>query len=76
MFRNIAPPFACDVRREPAGVRVCLSGELDLATIPLARAKVEELLSAGRGPVVLDLTRLDFIDSAGLRFAAELERVS
>ena len=41
------------------------SGEIDLASAPM----LEERLTAlqGEGPVVLDLSGIDFIDSTGLR---------
>ena len=45
---------------------VRLSGELDLANSPRLTDELLSLLSSGRG-VVVDLDRLDFIDSSGLQ---------
>lgn len=45
---------------------VHLGGELDLASVPAARQAVFEGLQRGRGRLVLDLTDLAFVDSAGL----------
>ena len=62
------PPsgFACVKRAERPGVsRVMLSGELDMATAP----QLEDALSeAARDSVavILDLSKLEFMDSAGL----------
>ena len=57
------PQLIASVREAANAVtHVCLAGELDLATVP----QVEELLAARSGCVVLDLSRLDFIDSTGI----------
>lgn len=42
-------------------------GELDLASVPDLDAAVDALCSAGIGDLCLDLTDLEFMDSAGLR---------
>ena len=52
--------------REPERIRVCLSGELDLAGAPIVRERLREL-SKRRETVVLDLDALEFIDMSGLR---------
>jgi anti-sigma B factor antagonist len=47
---------------------VTLSGELDLATAPTLQAALQEAESGDAAhPIVLDLRRLAFIDSSGLR---------
>ena len=56
---------------EPRGFR--LVGELDLSCLDLMKP-VEETASAG-GDVLLDLTRLTFIDGAGLDRLAALARI-
>jgi anti-anti-sigma factor len=59
------PQLSASVREtENAVTHVCLSGELDLSTVP----QVEQLLAnrSGDGCVVLDLSRLGFIDSTGI----------
>ena len=43
-----------------------LTGELDLASAPVLEAKAKQLFSEGARELVLDLGRLEFIDSSGL----------
>jgi anti-anti-sigma factor len=45
---------------------VSVSGELDLHTAGCLQARIEEADTVGRGTVVVDLSELSFIDSAGL----------
>jgi anti-anti-sigma factor len=66
----IAPPppeFDVAVREDPGGVRTLSpTGELDIGSAP----RFERALLEGREPgdvVILDLSRLEFIDSTGLR---------
>jgi anti-sigma B factor antagonist len=47
------------------GVRLSLTGELDLVTAPILEQRVEQLRIEGHG-VRLDLSRLEFIDSTGI----------
>jgi anti-anti-sigma factor len=44
-----------------------LAGELDLASAPALEAKVDELCVDGASAVVLDLSKLTFMDSTGLQ---------
>jgi anti-anti-sigma factor len=51
--------------------RVILQGELDLATVPDAAAAMAEAIAAdGGGGVILDLSRLEFLDVRGARLVA------
>jgi anti-anti-sigma factor len=43
-----------------------LFGDLDTFTVPLLEAALEDAIDVG-GPIVLDVTELGFIDSAGVR---------
>jgi anti-sigma B factor antagonist len=43
-----------------------LSGELDAASAPALRERMAEVATRGAGPLVVDLTALNFIDSTGL----------
>ena len=61
-----APPFHVGVSRSDGGVVVGVVGELDLATAPQLRDSLVALSEEGQTQVVLDLTRLSFIDSTGL----------
>ena len=56
-----------EVVPERDAVRVCPVGSLDLATVPMLDAQLEELRGAGFTAVVVDLRRLTFVDSTGLR---------
>jgi len=50
---------------EPDGVRVKVSGELDVAVIDRLQQRLDSLARTGEA-VVLDLSELAFIDSSGL----------
>ncbi len=61
----LEPGFRLEERTEGDWVRLMLSGELDLAVAEQLESRLGEL--QGRGcRVVLDLSRLRFIDSAGI----------
>lgn len=60
-------PFHIDVHPERDVVRVVPVGELDLATAPELEAQLNELDRSGFERLVLDLRRLRFVDSAGIR---------
>ena len=48
-------------------VRVALKGELDLSTVNKVEEELESLEAGGARLIVLDLSRLTFLDSTGLR---------
>ena len=69
-------PFA--LRIEPiqaSWVRVCIEGELALTSSSVFELAVERELAADRD-VLLDLSRIDFIDSVGLRAMTGLVRTA
>lgn len=47
--------------------RVTLAGELDLATAPRVQEAVQAVIEQGASRVVINLARLTFVDSSGLR---------
>jgi anti-sigma B factor antagonist len=47
--------------------RLVLSGELDIASAPILEAEIAGLCENGSGTITLDLSRLTFMDSTGLR---------
>jgi anti-sigma B factor antagonist len=51
-----------------------LDGELDPHTAPLLKQEVDRLAEAGARQIVLDLSRLQFIDSSGLRVVISAHR--
>jgi len=72
----VASEFRVDVEPDRDVVRVCPSGEVDLGTVGVIRAQVEELLSIGFEHVVVDLRGATFLDSTGLRLMIELNACS
>ena len=66
------PPLEVTVQRDDELATILVSGELDLATVPLLSAAVAEHDDAGL--LVLDLTAVTFIDSTGVRVLIEADR--
>jgi anti-anti-sigma factor len=62
-----AEPFRCEISHEHDGARIRPLGELDVATAPLLTAELDALRNAGHRHLIVDLGRLSFIDSSGLR---------
>ena len=61
------PLFSCRAVREHDTVRLQLVGELDLETAPLLRDEIAAVRETGARSLILDLRRLTFMDSTGLR---------
>jgi anti-anti-sigma factor len=61
--------FRIEVTAEPDGVQVIPRGELDVATQAELRAALDR--HAGAAAVTLDLSRLRFLDTSGLRLILE-----
>jgi anti-anti-sigma factor len=66
--------FRAEVRRRPTGPWLRLSGELDLATAPDLEQHLRALEEGEGIRIVLDLSELAFMDSAGLAVILEAER--
>jgi anti-sigma B factor antagonist len=60
--------LSVDIKTENHGEALVykLRGSLDLATSPSVRAALTQAASQGRHEIVVDLTRLEFLDSTGL----------
>jgi len=69
-----SPLFHVEVRpeHEHERVRVVPHGELDLATVPQLEAEIARLRASGCATILLDLRRLAFMDSTGLRLLLRL----
>lgn len=73
---SLVQPFQTDVAVASDEVAVAVSGELDLQSADALEHEVAGLHAAGHERVVVDLRRLEFIDSTGLRVLIELHRTS
>lgn len=60
-------PFSIRVEQPDGTAHVVLEGELDIATSPGAEAELKRVEGNGARLIVLDLRRLTFMDSTGLR---------
>jgi len=69
-------PFNIDVEPLRDAVRVCPTGELDVATVGVLRKQVEDVIAAGFERVVLDLGKLTFFDSTGIHLVLDLLQCS
>lgn len=58
--------FRCDVIPSRESVRIVPAGELDLATVTALDQALSELVAAGFSCLVLDLSKLRFMDSSGI----------
>jgi anti-sigma B factor antagonist len=68
--------LSIDVSREGERVVLSLNGELDLASVPLLESEVENATLDSPATIVLDLRKLEFIDSTGLRVILSLDKRS
>lgn len=59
--------FTASLRTRPGIVILDLEGDLDSTTAPEFRIKVEEAAAVDAQQLVLDMTRLAYLSSAGLR---------
>jgi anti-sigma B factor antagonist len=58
--------LAVAIRCEGAATVVEIAGEIDLATFHTLNERLEQLIRDGRRRIVLDMSRVSFIDSTGL----------
>jgi len=62
-------------RQDPKGALIEATGEVDLTTAPqLREALMAAINGAEKSPVIVDLSRVDFIDSAGLALLVEARK--
>jgi anti-sigma B factor antagonist len=55
-----------DSRQEGSRTVVVVHGEIDVYTAPTLRERLNELVSAGRNDLIVDMQGVDFLDSTGL----------
>jgi anti-sigma B factor antagonist len=60
-------PFEVESTGERQNVRLGLSGELDIATVPRLEAAVNETLTKDVRTLTIDMRGLSFVDSSGIR---------
>ena len=51
---------------DPSGLVITVGGELDIATAPALRARLEAAIEAGTHRLVIDLSSISFLDSVAL----------
>ena len=61
------PPLEISTERRESRTRIALVGELDIASTPRFEEGLAAVEADTPGVLVLDLRRLEFIDSTGLR---------
>jgi anti-sigma B factor antagonist len=62
-----ASRFEIHTESQAPDARLTVVGELDLATAPRLQEAVQSHLAQGASSIVIDLGRLTFVDSSGLR---------
>jgi anti-anti-sigma factor len=72
---HIPEPLQIEPERHGDTVVVIASGEIDLSTADLLRAQLHELLDSCRR-LVLDLRKVDFIESTGLHCILDIDKAS
>ena len=68
-------PFSCTVTVTPTYAMAYAHGDLDITTVGCLMAQLAPLARAG-DEIVVDLTDLGFLGSAGLRALAELDEIA
>ena len=51
---------------DPSGLAITVTGELDIATAPALRERLDAAIEAGTHRLVIDLTSISFLDSVAL----------
>jgi anti-sigma B factor antagonist len=65
--------LTAEVRQEPRHLLVTVTGEMDIATGPQLQERLATLAASGQ-PLIVDLNRVTFIDTSGLRVLANAAR--
>lgn len=65
---------AIEITEGPLGPVIALSGEIDLAAVDGVEAAIAPTVASEAEILVLDLRRVDFLDSSGLRVVLRIDR--
>jgi len=63
----VASPFDLTIHERGDVVHAVLRGELDISTAPRLEDELKRIEASGPAILALDLSKLDFMDSTGLR---------
>ncbi len=66
--------FDLNTSDEPFGMRVVLSGEIDMSTVEAVESQLRASIDEADGVVAVDLREVNFLDSSGLRLILQLNR--
>ena len=66
--------YDVEVSDESYGSLASLSGEIDMSTVDAIQQKLEAGVNGRPGLLALDLRRVEFLDSSGLRMVIQLDR--
>ena len=67
----VTPPFRCEVAYERDRAYIRAVGELDVATVQTLKDALAAVRDAGFRKWTIDLSRLEFMDSSGMRCILE-----
>jgi anti-sigma B factor antagonist len=66
-FLHAPAPFSiADAPRADGSILLTITGELDIATVPVVRERLSAVIEAGARRLVVDLRDVSFMDSTGL----------
>jgi anti-sigma B factor antagonist len=75
VLRPSGPPrLELRIENQPDAIVVLVGGELDLLTAPKLSARLNGVIRTSATAVVLDLTGVEFMDSAGLQILLNIRR--
>jgi anti-sigma B factor antagonist len=69
-------PFSIQIEHRGSSLLVSISGEFDLGATEQFRKVVQEITGKDVDDVEIDLRKVSFIDSTGLRMLVEAERIT
>jgi len=71
---DLPQEFGVSIVQVDGHVKVRVTGDIDLATAPELRQRLDFVLAAGTGDVDLDLSEVTFLDSTGLVAMLDVRR--